>query len=359
MTVLSLPRESVRHILVCHVARIGDTVLTSPSIRLLSEHFPYAQIDFLGHPKRYQVLMHLPYLRRVGAISKRSAPFKGWWSWLAAQFGKAKPYDLAVVWGHDESIVTFILRISQFVVSQKTKKSLPPLKNQCIIDIGKPPNSVDNPDESLMSWREKLLLLSFGISNSSETKEEYVVSESENQWATTWIRQALKNHENYFLVGLVINTFPVGTIEKFPEREWPVDCYIQLCKKIIEKKQNVHFILIGINDQSIQARKFIESLKDKVVIAKNLSIRQSASIINNINLYIGGDTGPTHIAAALGIKSVGIFHCYLRGRQVVLPKNRNNFIIIDHPEKNPNTIFKAKMIDIKVELILNKIDCLL
>lgn len=355
MTVLSLPRESVRHILVCHVARIGDTVLTSPSIRLLSEHFPYAQIDFLGHPKRYQVLMHLPYLRRVGAISKRSAPFKGWWSWLAAQFGKAKPYDLAVVWGHDCAIDSFVKRIATYFVMQWHSKSdnINEKINGRIINIGNVPDSLANPHQTIIVWREELLSLGLGIKRSSPNYVDYHVTKTEDFWAKNWLKKQT-NLVNPYWVGLVINTFTVsGKIEKYPERELPIESFVTICKEIIKKKPDALFILFGSRVDPLNIAFLQQQLLGKVVVTTDqLLIRQTAAIIANINLYIGGDTGPTHIAAAVGTKSIAFFHCSRMGKQVVSPKRIDNFYIIDHPCKEPNRIFTAPMSEINPNQVL-------
>ena len=106
-----MPPE-VKHVLAIHVARIGDTLLTTAALRHLSTIYPTAQIDFLGHAKRIEVLKHLPYLHHVGGISKKSARLKGW----CAKFMGRKPYDLAFVWGHDVELVAYARRVSQRVV---------------------------------------------------------------------------------------------------------------------------------------------------------------------------------------------------------------------------------------------------
>ncbi|MCE9571511.1 MAG: hypothetical protein K8R10_16135, partial [Rhodocyclales bacterium] len=61
-----------RRILVINVSRIGDTLLATPAIRALAAAWPEASLDVLGHPNRVEVLEHLPFVRRVGSISKKS-----------------------------------------------------------------------------------------------------------------------------------------------------------------------------------------------------------------------------------------------------------------------------------------------
>ena len=47
-------------VLAIHVARIGDTLLTTAALRHLSKIYPQAEINFLGHAKRIEVQEHLP-----------------------------------------------------------------------------------------------------------------------------------------------------------------------------------------------------------------------------------------------------------------------------------------------------------
>jgi heptosyltransferase-3 len=114
MLTLSTPPK---RILVIHVARFGDTLLTGVAIRALKQAYPDAEIDFLGHPKRYDIIRGLPELAHVGAISKKSAAFKGWCGKL---FGR-KPYDLAVIWGHDAAIHCYAERVATHLVVQQIK----------------------------------------------------------------------------------------------------------------------------------------------------------------------------------------------------------------------------------------------
>jgi heptosyltransferase-3 len=51
--------------------------------------------------------------------------------------------------------------------------------------------------------------------------------------------------------------------------------------------------------------------------------------MNQLDLYIGVDTGPTHIAGALKVPMVAIYHCYHPGA-LLKPLNRENLEVIEH-----------------------------
>ena len=100
-------------ILVINVTRIGDTLLTTPCLRAIAAAYPGAKLSFLGHPKRAEVIRHLPYVARVGGITKTLAPLRG-------RIG-GRRYTLAFVFGFDEALVAYALRVAERVVAFRQK----------------------------------------------------------------------------------------------------------------------------------------------------------------------------------------------------------------------------------------------
>jgi heptosyltransferase-3 len=118
------PQLEPRRILVICVARIGDTLLTTPALRALAARWPGAAITFLGHPKRVEVMQHLPFLAAVGPISKHRAAWRGWLS--------RRHFDLALVYGFDRALVSYALRVARDVVAfrqgSRARRTAPTLR---------------------------------------------------------------------------------------------------------------------------------------------------------------------------------------------------------------------------------------
>ena len=55
-----------QRILVINVSRIGDTLLVTPALRALASAWPQARISFLGHPRRVEIMQHLPFIAELG-----------------------------------------------------------------------------------------------------------------------------------------------------------------------------------------------------------------------------------------------------------------------------------------------------
>jgi len=76
--------------------------------------------------------------------------------------------------------------------------------------------------------------------------------------------------------------------------------------EIANKMHSNFFVVWGSKSELLIAEK-IRSLSHKVVILDRLSFNELKSFISNLDLVIGGDTGPVHMAWALGVASITIF----------------------------------------------------
>jgi len=88
-------------------------LFATPAMRAVEKAHPGSRMVALGHPKRTAILSGLPFLKDVGPITKRSALWRGW-------FG-ARRYDYAFVYGFDEPLVSYALRVADRVVVFRQK----------------------------------------------------------------------------------------------------------------------------------------------------------------------------------------------------------------------------------------------
>lgn len=333
-----------KRILVIHVARFGDTLLSGVAIRALKQAYPNAEIDFLGHPKRYDIIWGLPELSHVGAISKKTAPFKGWCSQL---FGR-KPYDLAVVWGHDAAIHRYAQRVAKHLVVQQIKDEA---TNQSLRAAGhvvlKMPSDKDIP---LADWL--LTLVERGIGITTQARQvAYTVLPAEKAWAQEWLAHSfagIQNQETFPLIGMIIESFPT-----FKHRDWPIEHFVELIRGITQCYPDARFVLLGsqLPKQKIAALKAVMGERMAQAVDR-LSIRESGAIMSCLDLYIGIDTGPSHVAAGIGIPMVCLFHCARRGPLVLSPVKPEAVTMIEHPCTTEQCSFSVSMGDLAPEGVL-------
>ena len=112
------------------------------------------------------------------------------------------------------------------------------------------------------------------------------------------------------------------------------------------------FVIWGNNKEKIMAYE-IKKISENVNICNHLKLDQLIFLISNIDLVIGPDTGPTHIAWAMNIPSITIFGP-TPGYRNTFKTNINRFIESESKvdpknlDKNDNSI-----INIEVKEIVN------
>jgi ADP-heptose:LPS heptosyltransferase len=82
--------------------------------------------------------------------------------------------------------------------------------------------------------------------------------------------------------------------------------WVEICKALHDKFKMHLLILWGPGDEQ-DADYIKQQLPDLTVLAPATSVAEMAGLINNCNLIIANDSGPMHIAAALGAPTLGLF----------------------------------------------------
>jgi heptosyltransferase-3 len=304
--------DEPRRILYINVSRIGDTLLMTPAVKAVAARWPQTEIDLLAHPKREEVLRFLPFVRHVGGITKNRAPFRGR---LTALSGK--PYDLAFVCNFDAPLVEYALRVAKRVVAFRQPDATlnarlyravehPALQTTHAVDI------------------QLLLPAAVGVPPAGRALC-YRVTAEEEQWAAAF----LAGHgagDSHPLLGLQVASFPTKAY-----RDWPLENFIELCRRVRAAWPAAHFLIFGgALEKDRTAALAAELGQSATLCAGRLSLRQTAALMNRVDLYVGVDTGPTHIMGALHRRMVALYHGYSPSR-VLAPLDHPCLYAIDHP----------------------------
>lgn len=275
-----------RHILVINVTRIGDTLLTTPVLRSLAAAWPKADITFLGHWKRIEVLKHLPFIHTLKSISKRMAPFLGW-------FGSQR-YDVALVYGNDASIIQYALRVSDRVIAFRQPSDR---LNRRLFAIAR--------EDGYQPGHAVTLLLTLvrplGVSPAG-MHISYQVTPDEDRWARDVLR--CQKIQGAPIIGLQVASFPTKS-----HRDWPIENFMKLCNRILAEFPQTHFLIFGGPAEAPRTKLLHDGLDGhSTLFAGHLTLRQTGALMNQLDLYVGVDTGPTHIMGALHRPMISMYH---------------------------------------------------
>jgi heptosyltransferase-2 len=96
-----------------------------------------------------------------------------------------------------------------------------------------------------------------------------------------------------------------GSINSRAKR-WPAEDYASLADRLIDSRHQV--LLIGSADEADVTREVTKRMRnDPVVLTGKTSLEQITAVLSLVDLVVTNDTGPAHLAAALGRPTLVIF----------------------------------------------------
>ena len=320
-------------ILIINVSRIGDTLLATPAIRAIAQHWPQARITVLGHPKRVEVLENIPFIHRIGGIDNRRSLWQGYFS--------GKKYGLAFVFGYDLPLLRYALRVAEKVVAfRQNNQKIDRRLYKCVEPAA--PRTVHDTELRFT------LTDALGI-NRVDRHLSYVVSDSEQTWASNKLRKDIGSPAHP-LIGLQIASFPTKGY-----RDWPLDNFSALCERILNRWPAAHFLIFGGELELDRTHALHQQFAAKAThYAGQLTLRQTGAMMQQLDLYIGVDTGPTHIAGALDLPMVALYHPYLPSWRVA-PPPRTGLHALDHPLLGKDSGPEISMAGISVDQVWDSV----
>lgn len=324
--------EPNANVLVINVARIGDTLLATPAIRAIKETCPDGSVTCLAHPNRYQILQNLPFIDRLSTITKSTARWRG-------RFPREK-WDYAIVYGAETALIKYALRVSSRVIAFEQHSSA---INSALF------RAVARPPYPLHAVHERLLLPQAIGADTTDYRLAVVITSQEAATARVWIQHNMPSQSSP-IVGMQVSSFPTKSY-----RDWPIESFISLGERIISTYPRARLLLLGAKDDRQKAERVRSALPNHVTnAAGSFGLRETSALMQLLDLYVGVDTGPTHIAGALGIPMVALYHCFHRG-SYLSPLGHPRLQVIEHPRPDAECGRETEMSEITVDRVWNAV----
>lgn len=91
-------------------------------------------------------------------------------------------------------------------------------------------------------------------------------------------------------------------------KAWLPERYAKVIDHLYEKYNNIKMILTGSKNEAQAVRQILRICKNKPIdLVERTTLSELIAIISRYNIYLGVDTGPLHIAAALDVPTVALF----------------------------------------------------
>ncbi|MBF0385595.1 MAG: glycosyltransferase family 9 protein [Candidatus Omnitrophica bacterium] len=342
--------ERFSRILIIRTDRIGDVVLTTPSIRAIRKKYPNAKITLLVAPQTISLINDNPHFDDV-IFDDRQGINRNFFGFLRlVSLVRSKKFDLAINFHTKKrtNLLCFLAGIPKRLgYKDKNYGFLLNLQGKDERHLGKMHEA-----QYCLS-----LLKALGI-NSEDLGLDISIQKDSEEWFKNLLRV-----KGFLKDKKLIGIHPGGSD---PTRRWPQENFIRVINEV-KAKYDCHFIFIGDKEIEETSNKMLKvSSSDILNLIGKTTVSQLVSIIKSCDILISNDSGPVHIAAALNVPVVAIFTRNQPGinKERWRPLNDNS-ISISVPLEDKLDFSKAGKIDprslqnIPISHVLEAVDSLI
>lgn len=277
---------------------IGDAVMTIPALRQLRLIFPDSKITLHTRNWAQGIFQDADFIDELLTYQPEKSALKT--VYRQSSIWREKKFDLAVLLPNsiESALLAKFGKVPARFGYAKEGRSL------LLTDAIKIPAWKNEKHEifyylNLVAEVEKKYL---GTNTVLETEPRFDLQVSETRKIEA--RQLLT--ENGVDSSKKIIAFVAGSTNSRSKR-WQTESYAELNDKLqIEFKANV--ILIGANEElDVSEEVFAKSKIKPIILTGKTNLAQATAILSVCDLLVSNDTGPAHIGAALGTKTIVIF----------------------------------------------------
>jgi ADP-heptose:LPS heptosyltransferase len=281
-----------RNILVIDFGQLGDVVMSLPALRAIRERFPPARITVVVGRPGGEIIEMSGYadatieVDRVG-LRDGSKPLSVLRIFRVVKDVRQRKFDFVIDLHSfsETNLLGFFSGAPKRLFSRRPGRSLDFLANF----TPKPAVDKNDPDQHLID-RYLEVLVPLGIKDSPRVPR--LMTAVEDDHAIDAMLRKAKAEMGTPLVGL----FPGAG---HPGRCWPLEQFAHLADFLIRNDGVRPIIFIGPEERHLVSH-MRALFPTSCVILEKLSIPQLAAAQARLAVFVSNDTGPVHIAAAVG-----------------------------------------------------------
>lgn len=308
-TQTTIHQPSPRRILVRGVNWLGDAVMTTPALLRLREHFPETHFTLLTPEKLRDLWQHHPAVDDTLTFGADESTF------TVGRKLRAGKFDLALVLPNSprSALEVWLARIprrigyarpwrnwflTQVVADRPKavrmlKRSPAEITNLTNSDLTHQASRITHPASAHQLHEYLHLASALGVEADLVTPQLVVASKE--------IEAARSKFGLNETAAPILGLNPGA--EYGPAKRWPVEHFIEVATKLQQQTNCLWVILGGKNDVAL-AETIHSALRPPLFALRNLagrtSLRELMALLKLCRVLLTNDTGPMHVAAALG-----------------------------------------------------------
>jgi lipopolysaccharide heptosyltransferase II len=290
-------------ILLIRLRQIGDVVFTTPAVRALREQFPDAQITYVVEPAATPIVAgslaidELIVAPRARGFSGLSADVRLGWRL------RRQAFDVAIDFhgGPRASLLTWLsrapIRIGYEVVGRSWMYTRVVARPRTL----RPRHSVENQWDLLES-----------LHTAPPDRARYPVEMALDTRAAALVAARLRRDGAHAGDRLIVIHVSAGN----PFRRWPAASFTEVAARLTMDRPDTRVIVTSGPSERDAAERVVADARARIpasdrerVVAwgDDFSLVELRALVERAALYIGGDSGPMHIAATSPVPIVSLY----------------------------------------------------
>jgi len=279
-----------KRILITRTDRLGDVVLSTPVVRHIRRLYPDAYIAFMVRPDNKDVVLNNPDLDEVIVYDKYGFQ-KSFLSTVKFAFGlRKKRFDTAIAL-HPTNRAHIILFFAGIPVRIGYDRKMPWLLTE------RAPHRKQEGARHEVDYNFELLKRA-GFDTDGADRRPYIVAGDKDRKLVDSLMK------DFNITGDMI---AVHAGASCPSKRWPPERFAAAADELAGKYK-CNIVLVGGDETAGYSDAVARSMKQKAVdLTGMLLIGELAELLSRCRLFISNDSGPVHVAVAVGTPVVAIF----------------------------------------------------
>ncbi len=308
-----------RNILVIDFGQLGDVILSLPALSAIRHRFPRASITVaVGGAAAAVVEMAgvADEALAVDRVALRDGPkhLSVWQIGKLVLDVRRRKFDFVVDLHSlsETNLLGFLSGAGQRLYARRPGRSLDYLAN-----FRPAPPAEDRSKHAIDRYLDVVSPL--GVGEVSRVPR-LPVREEDGRAVDEMLRKALaggkakrKPSDGGLVGGPLVGIFPGAG---HPSRRWPVERFAELAW-MLERNDSVRSVIFAGPEERKLVREAVTKFPPTAVVLDRLTVPQLAAAAARVSVFVSNDTGPMHVAAAVGAPVVilmqhhPMFNCYI------------------------------------------------
>ena len=285
--------NGVPRILIVRLSAIGDVVRVLPALHALRNRYPNAQIDWAVEQKSYDIISGHPALDQIHVFDRQEGVTGNVGAFLAfCKIIRECKYEWVIDF-HGIAKTGLLTRMSGAKLrygfaAPRAQEGSYLATNRKVPLVSKFMNRIEENLELVKGLEAKMHSLDVVID----------IPEDVEDTIDAYFHKTFHGAKKVVAIHAPVDR---------PEKQWPLEYYAQLSDMIMSDGRYEVLLTYGPGQRDVVAEVLSMAKGKPHVAPATPDLKHYAALVKECDLYFGGDTGPMHIASAMGTPVVAVF----------------------------------------------------